>query len=226
MIRNQNIENPNYLVMKSEFDTEYLKDITKDMIESQGYLYDDMSPMVINMKVVDNSDKNAIRMIIKDKSGKENNIDGIDKITDFIDEIKSRYKQQRYDKTYLNMAKEWAKLSHCSRMKVGALIVKDDMIISDGYNGAPTGFDNVCELNPETTHWYVIHGEANAILKCARRGQSCDGATLYLTHSPCKECSKLILQSGIKRLVYLDEYRDRSGINFLETTGIEIVKYE
>jgi dCMP deaminase len=211
--------------MKSKFDTLYLKGITKDMIESQGYIYDDMSPMVIDMKVVDNSDKNAIRMIIKDKSGKENNIDGSDKITNFIDEIKSRYKQQKYDKTYLNMAKEWSNLSHCSRMKVGALIVKDDMIISDGYNGTPTGFDNQCELDPDTTHWYVIHGEANAILKCARRGQSCDGATLYLTHSPCKDCSKLILQSGIKRLVYVDEYRDRSGLDFLEQTGIEIVKY-
>ena len=205
--------------------SKYLDGITKDMIESQGYLYNDMSPMVIGMEVIDNSDKNAMRMIIKDKSGKENNIDGSDKIIDFIGEIKSRYKQQRYDKTYLNMAKEWAKLSHCSRMQVAALIVKDDMIISDGYNGTPTGFDNVCELNPDTTHWYVIHGEANAILKCARRGQSCDGATLYLTHSPCKDCSKLILQSGIKRLVYLDEYRDRSGLDFLEKTGIEIIKY-
>jgi dCMP deaminase len=204
--------------------SKYLEGITKDMIESQGYLYDDMSPIIIDMKVVDNSDKNAIRMIIKDKSGKENNIDGINKITDFINGIKSRYKQQRYDKTYLNMAKEWAKLSHCSRMQVGALIVKDDMIISDGYNGTPTGFDNVCELNPDTTHWYVIHGEANAILKCARRGQSCDGATLYLTHSPCKDCSKLILQSGIKRLVYLDEYRDKSGLDFLKQTGIELCK--
>ncbi len=135
-------------------------------------------------------------------------------------------KQERYDRAYLNMALEWAKLSHCSRMKVGALIVKNDMIISDGYNGTPTGFDNQCELNPETTHWYVIHGEANAILKCARTGQSCHESTLYLTHSPCKDCSKLILQAGIKRLVYLDEYRDRSGLDFLETTGIEIVKYE
>ena len=130
--------------MKSEFDNLYLEGITKDMIESQGYIYDDMSPMVINM-VVDKSDKNAIRMIIKDKSGKEINIDGSDKITNFIDEIKSRYKQQKYDKTYLSMATEWAKLSHCSRKQVGALIVKNGMIISDGYNGTPTGFDNSCE---------------------------------------------------------------------------------
>jgi len=203
----------------------YLEGITKEMIESQGYLYEEMSPMVIDMKVVDNSDKNAIRMIIKDKSGKEKIVDGEDQIKSFVDEIKSRYKQQRYDKTYLKMALEWAKLSHCSRMKVGALIVKDDMIISDGYNGTPTGFDNQCELDPDTTHWYVIHGEANAILKCARNGQSCQDATLYLTHSPCKDCSKLILQAGIKRLVYLNEYRDRSGLEFLENTGIEIVKY-
>ena len=211
--------------MKSDFETKYLKGITKDMIESQGYLYDDMSPMVINMEVVDKSDKDFIRMIIKDKSGKETNIDGSDKITNFIDEIKSRYKQQRYDTTYLNMAKEWSNLSHCSRMKVGALIVKDGMIISDGYNGTPTGFDNVCELNPETTHWHVLHGEANAILKCAKIGQSCDGATLYLTHSPCRDCSKLILQAGIKRLVYIEEYRDNQGVDFLKQTGIEIVKY-
>lgn len=208
-----------------KFDTGYLKDITKEMIESQGYICDDMSPMIINMEVINKSDKDSIRMIIKDKSGKEKNIDGSDKITNFIDEIKSRYKQQKYDKTYLNMATEWADLSHCSRMKVGALIVKDGMIISDGYNGTPTGFDNVCELNPDTTHWYVLHGEANAILKCARRGQSCDGATLYLTHSPCKDCSKLILQAGIKRLVYQNEYRDNQGVDFLKQTGIEIVKY-
>jgi len=203
----------------------YLEGITKEMIESQGYLYEEMSPMVIDMKVVDNSDKNAIRLIIKDKSGKEKIVDGEDQIKSFVDEIKSRYKQQRYDKTYLKMALEWAKLSHCSRMKVGALIVKDGMIISDGYNGTPTGFDNVCELNPEATHWYVLHGEANAILKCARKGQSCEGATLYLTHSPCRDCSKLILQSGIKRLVYSKEYRDNQGVDFLKQTGIEIVKY-
>ena len=111
--------------MKSEFDTLYLKDITKEMIESQGYIYDDMSPVVIGMEVINKSDKDSIRMIIKDKSGKEKNIDGPDKITNFIDEIKSKYKQQRYDKTYLKMATEWGKLSHCSRKQVGALIVKN-----------------------------------------------------------------------------------------------------
>jgi len=203
----------------------YLEGITKDIIESQGYHYDDMSPMIIGMEVVDNSDKNAIRMIIKDKSGKEKIIDGEKQIKSFVDEIKNRYKQERYDKTYLNMATEWSKLSHCTRLQVGALIVKDGMIISDGYNGSPSGFDNNCELNPETSHWYVLHGEANAILKCAKRGQSCDGATLYLTHSPCKECSKLILQAGIKRLVYSQDYRDNQGVDFLKQTGIEIIKY-
>jgi len=135
-------------------------------------------------------------------------------------------KQEKYDRTYLNMAKEWAKLSHCARKQVGALIVKNGMIISDGYNGTPTGFDNMCENGDGETNWYVIHGEANAILKCARHGHSCDGATLYQTHSPCKDCSKLILQSGIKRLVYGEDYKDPAGIEFLRDAGVEIVKYE
>lgn len=132
-------------------------------------------------------------------------------------------KQNRYDLAYINMATEWSKLSHCSRKQVGALIVKDGMIISDGYNGTPTGFENNCELDG-LTKWYVIHGEANAILKCARHGQSCDGATLYQTHSPCKDCSKLILQSGIKRLVYREDYKDTDGLDFLRQAGIEIKK--
>lgn len=204
----------------------YLEGITKDMIESQGYLYDDMSPMIIDMEVIDKSDKNTIRMIIKDKSGKENNIDGLDRITNFIDEIKYRYKQQKYDRTYLNMATEWANLSHCTRKQVGALIVKNGMIISDGYNGTPTGFDNSCENDDGDTNWYVIHGEANAILKCAKHGHSCEGGTLYQTHSPCRDCSKLILQSGIKRLVYLHDYKDTSGLDFLREANIEIIKYE
>lgn len=134
-------------------------------------------------------------------------------------------KLERYDRAYLSMAKEWAKLSHCNRKKVGALIVKNGMIISDGYNGTPTGFDNFCETESDETHWYVIHGEANAILKCARNGQSCDGATLYQTHSPCKDCAKLILQSGIKRLVYIEDYKDLSGLEFLRDSRIDIVKY-
>ena len=137
-------------------------------------------------------------------------------------------KQERYDKAYLNMAIEWAKLSHCTRKKVGALIVKDGMIISDGYNGTPTGFENSCEIDNghNLTKWYVIHGEANAILKCAKHGHSCDGATLYQTHSPCKDCSKLILQSGIKRLVYIENYKDTSGLDFLREAGVEIKKYD
>ncbi len=137
-------------------------------------------------------------------------------------------KQERYDKAYLNMATEWAKLSHCTRKKVGALIVKDGMIISDGYNGTPTGFENSCEIDNghNLTKWYVIHGEANAILKCAKHGHSCDGATLYQTHSPCKDCSKLILQAGIKRLVYIENYKDTSGLEFLKEAGVEIKKYD
>jgi dCMP deaminase len=135
-------------------------------------------------------------------------------------------KQERYDLTYMNMATEWAKLSHCTRKKVGALIVKNGMIISDGYNGTPTGFENSCEIDNghNLTKWYVIHGEANAILKCAKHGHSCDGATLYQTHSPCKDCSKLILQSGIKRLVYREDYKDTSGLEFLSKAGVEIKK--
>lgn len=134
-------------------------------------------------------------------------------------------KQERYDRSYLNMATEWSKLSHCTRKQVGALIVKNGMIISDGFNGCPTGFNNSCENENDETHWYVLHGEANAILKCAKHGHSCDGATLYQTLSPCRECSKLILQSGITRLVYLNDYKDKSGLDFLRESGIEIVKY-
>lgn len=132
-------------------------------------------------------------------------------------------KQEKYDLAYLNMATEWAKLSHCNRKQVGAIIVKNGMIISDGYNGTPTGFENTCEID-NITKWYVIHGEANAILKCAKHGQSCDGSTLYLTHSPCKDCSKLILQSGIKRLVYREDYKDTDGLEFLATAGVEITQ--
>lgn len=135
-------------------------------------------------------------------------------------------KQERYDRTYLNMATEWAKLSYCTRKKVGALIVKNGMIISDGFNGTPSkSKPNVCENIDGETHWWVLHGEANAILKCAKQGQSCDGGTLYQTHSPCRDCSKLILQSGIKRLVYIEDYKDTSGLDFLKEANIEIVKY-
>lgn len=131
-------------------------------------------------------------------------------------------KQEKYDRAYLSMAAEWAKLSHCKRKQVGSLIVKDNMIISDGYNGTPSGYTNSCEDDQGETHWYVLHAEANAILKVARSTQSAEGATLYITLSPCKECSKLIIQSGIKRVVYLNEYKDSSGIDFLAEYGIGI----
>ncbi|MDX1602489.1 MAG: dCMP deaminase family protein [Salinimicrobium sediminis] len=133
-----------------------------------------------------------------------------------------KIKQLKFDKAYLRIAREWGKLSHCQRKQVGALIVKDRMIISDGYNGTPTGFENPCEDEEGYTKWYVLHAEANAILKVAGSTQSCKGATLYITMSPCKECSKLIHQSGITRLVYQIDYKDNSGIDFLEKAGVEI----
>ncbi|MHA3789836.1 deoxycytidylate deaminase [Flavobacterium hauense] len=132
-------------------------------------------------------------------------------------------KQNKYDKAYLRIAKEWGQLSYCKRKKVGAIIVKDRMIISDGYNGTPSGFENCCEDNEGLTKWYVLHAEANAILKVASSTQSCEGATLYITMSPCKDCSKLIHQAGIKRVVYLEGYKDNSGVDFLEKAGVEVV---
>ncbi len=134
----------------------------------------------------------------------------------------SQKKQQKYDVAYLRMALEWSKLSYCKRKQVGALIVKDKMIISDGYNGTPTGFENICEDEEGYTKWYVLHAEANAISKVASSTQSCHGATLYITMSPCQQCSKLIHQAGIKRLVYLQEYKDNSGVKFLEKAGVSI----
>ena len=134
----------------------------------------------------------------------------------------SKKKQLKYDKAYLRIAREWSKLSHCKRKKVGALIVKDRMIISDGYNGTPSGFENCCEDEDGITKWYVLHAEANAVLKVAASTQSCEGATLYITLSPCKDCSKLIHQAGIKRLVYWIDYKDNSGLQFLEKAGIEL----
>lgn len=131
-------------------------------------------------------------------------------------------KKIKYDKAYLRIAKEWGQLSYCERKKVGAIIVKDKMIISDGYNGTPSGFENCCEDEDNNTHWFVLHAEANAILKVARSTQSCEGATLYITLSPCKDCSKLIHQSGIKRVVYFNEYKDTSGIDFLKNAGVEV----
>lgn len=131
-------------------------------------------------------------------------------------------KQLKYDRAYLKMAETWGLLSYCERKKVGALIVKDRMIISDGYNGTPSGFENVCEDEDHYTKWYVLHAEANAILKVAASTQSCKGATLYITLSPCKECSKLIHQSGIVRVVYSRAYKDVTGLDFLKKAGVAL----
>lgn len=133
-------------------------------------------------------------------------------------------KQQSLDRVFMNIAKEIATLSHCVRFKVGSVIVKDGNIISMGYNGTPTGMDNCCERD-DVTLPYVIHGEVNAIVKAAKNGNSVDGATLYQTLSPCIDCSKLILQSGIKRVVYLELYRNPDGVNFL-SQFIPVEKYE
>ncbi len=141
-------------------------------------------------------------------------------------EEKARAKRLRYDKAYLRMAQTWSELSHCTRKQVGAIIVKDGMIISDGYNGAPSGFDNCCENELGETHWYVLHAEANAILKVAKSTHNCHGATLYLTLSPCKDCSKLVVQSGISRVVYVNGYKDTSGVDFLKEAGISIEQIE
>ena len=132
-------------------------------------------------------------------------------------------KTQKYDAAYLRMAAEWSKLSQCKRRQVGALIVKGRSIISDGYNGTPSGFENFCEDEEGYTKWYVLHAEANAILKVASTTQSCEGATLYLTMSPCRECSKLIHQAGIRRVVYASEYKDPSGLDFLRKAGVAVV---
>jgi dCMP deaminase len=135
-------------------------------------------------------------------------------------------KQERYDRAYLKMATEWAKLSHCKRKQVGSLIVKEGMIISDGYNGTPSGFENNCEDDNGDTKWYVLHAEANAITKVARSTNDARNATLYLTLSPCKDCSKLMHQIGIKRLVYSERYKDDSGLDFLIQAGVEVVQIQ
>ena len=132
----------------------------------------------------------------------------------------------KFDQRYLEMAAVWAKNSYCKRRQVGALIVKDKMIISDGYNGTPSGFENVCEDESGATKPYVLHAEANAITKVAKSGNSSEGATLYVTASPCMECSKLIIQSGIKRVVYRDEYRLKDGIDLLRRAGIAVEKVD
>ena len=131
-------------------------------------------------------------------------------------------KQEKYDKAYLKMAATWGQLSYCERKKVGALIVKDRMIISDGFNGTPSGYKNICEDEEHFTKWYVLHAEANAILKVAASTQSCMGATLYITLSPCRDCSKLIHQAGIVRVVYAKTYKDATGLEFLKKAGVKL----
>lgn len=135
-------------------------------------------------------------------------------------------KQYLLDQRYLKMADIWAQNSYCKRRQVGALIVKDKMIISDGYNGTPAGFENVCEDENNKTKPYVLHAEANAITKVAKSGNSSDGATLYVTSSPCLECSKLIIQAGIKRVVFTENYRIEDGINLLKRAGISVEQVE
>lgn len=135
-------------------------------------------------------------------------------------------KQISFDKSYLKMALIWAENSYCVRRKVGALIVKDRMIISDGYNGTPAGFENVCEDENGITKAYVLHAEANAITKVARSGNNSNDATLYVTAAPCMECSKLIIQSGIKRVVFHEKYRNDEGIDLLRRAGVEVMQYE
>ena len=132
-------------------------------------------------------------------------------------------KQLRFDLRYLEMARIWAQNSYCQRRQVGALVVKDGMIISDGYNGTPSGFENVCEDDNNVTKPYVLHAEANAITKLARSSNNSEGATIYITASPCIECAKLIIQAGFKRVVYGEKYRLTDGIDLLERAGIEVV---
>lgn len=132
-------------------------------------------------------------------------------------------KQEKFDQRYLQMARIWAQNSYCQRRQVGALVVKEGMIISDGYNGTPSGFENVCEDDNGLTKPYVLHAEANAITKLARSSNNSDGATIYITASPCIECAKLIIQAGIRRVVYGEKYRLTDGIELLERAGIEVV---
>ena len=132
-------------------------------------------------------------------------------------------KKELLDRRYLAMAEIWAQNSYCKRRKVGALLVKDKMIISDGYNGTPSGFENICEDDEGYTKWYVLHAEANAITKVAKSNNSSEGATLYVTTSPCPECSKLIIQAGIKRVVFKELYRNTEGLELMKRVGIEVV---
>lgn len=137
--------------------------------------------------------------------------------------MESKDKQHKLDLRYLRMARIWAENSYCIRRKVGCLVVKDKMIISDGYNGTPSGFENICEDDSNITKPYVLHAEANAITKLARSSNNSDGATLYVTASPCIECAKLIIQSGIKRVVYGENYRIQDGLELLRRAGIETI---
>jgi|TARA_B100001142_G_scaffold330057_1_gene395932 dCMP deaminase len=132
----------------------------------------------------------------------------------------------KYDKLFIDICTKYAEMSYARRKKVGAVIVKENTIISDGYNGTPVGFDNICEDDNGKTHWYVLHAEANAIIKMARNNTSCIDSTLYITLSPCKECSKIIIQSGIKRVVYKEKYKDTSGLDFLGNFNVECVQIE
>ncbi len=132
-------------------------------------------------------------------------------------------KQRKLDIRYLKMARIWAENSYCVRRQVGALIVKDKMIISDGYNGTPSGFENICENDMGITKPYVLHAEANAITKVAKSANNCDGGTLYVTTSPCMECSKLIIQAGIKRVVFSEKYHNTEGLDILSKVGVELV---
>jgi dCMP deaminase len=137
-----------------------------------------------------------------------------------------KHRQHEFDKQYMRIAYIWAQNSYCERKKVGAIIVKGKMIISDGYNGTPSGFENVCEDENFKTKPYVLHAEANAITKVAKSNYSSEGATLYVTTSPCMECSKLIIQAGIKRVVFAEKYHDTSGLDLLEKVGVEVVQID
>ncbi len=137
--------------------------------------------------------------------------------------MESNEKQKRFDLRYLRMARIWAENSYCVRRQVGALVVKESMIISDGYNGTPSGFENVCEDENNVTKPYVLHAEANAITKLARSSNNSEGSTIYITASPCIECAKLIIQAGIKRVVYGEKYRLTDGVNLLKRAGIEVI---
>ncbi len=135
-------------------------------------------------------------------------------------------KQLLLDQRYLKMASIWSQNSYCKRRQVGALLVKDKMIISDGYNGTPSGFENICEDENNKTKPYVLHAEANAITKVAKSNNSSDGATMYVTSSPCVECAKLIIQAGIKRVVFTDSYRLEDGIDLLKRANIEVIQVD